>query len=293
MLRRRSRLRLAGRAVSVIAHILLSYTGPSGSGTRAYRCGHRIGIVLGQQADVVPRGHEHRHGLQPGRLGATAEAVDAQRIVHERLLAIHQGQAAGPVDVVARRVDALPFVKQTQIIEAAIVLVHAANRDLHPPFAQRQRQLGEGHDRQFDPHARRLLAQRGKRLGHAEVLVLHDLLGHADGQRPRQHAAHGVDFRPDALQRLQRVAGQIQRDPARRGQLESRRAALAQAHAQVILDLADMATDGGLGHVELLLRGGESIGLGHGTKNPQGAQMALGEFGAESMHGSVLKGVEL
>ncbi|MNV89430.1 hypothetical protein D3C71_1837210 [compost metagenome] len=114
---------------------------------------------------------------------------------------------------------------------------------------------------------------------------------HADGQRARQHAAHRVDFGPDARQRFQRVAGQFQRHLSRLGQFEARRPPVAQAHAQGFLDLAHMAADRSLGHVQLLFRRGEAVGLGNGAEDAQGAQVALGEL--RTGHGrSILKGIE-
>ncbi|MCY1368831.1 hypothetical protein D9M69_558340 [compost metagenome] len=192
---------------------------------------------------------------------------------------VYQRQSARVAHAAAGGEDPVPIDEQALVIEPAFAPVHAANGNLDPPFAQRLIQVVERHDGEFHLDVRCLFPQGRQR--HRDVAggVGDDVLDHANGQGSRQHAADRVDLGANAFQRLQRVARQFQRNLARLGQLETGRPAVAQPHAQRFLDLAHMPADGRLGHVQLLFRRGEAVGLRHGAEDAQRAQVAFGELG--------------
>ncbi len=62
-------------------------------------------------------------------------------------------------------------------------------------------------------------------------------------------------------------AGMIEEDPAGGGQFDSARAAQEKRGAHLMLEIADLAAQGGLGGVQLVLGGKlEASGLGHGDE---------------------------
>ncbi|MNG09140.1 hypothetical protein D3C84_925440 [compost metagenome] len=148
---------------------------------------------------------------------------------------------------------------QAPVQEAALDLAGSAHAEV------------DAHPRTFCPHRLERLGDTHPGLGHQ---VVHD----PDVQITAQLLVHLVDLAAKPLDGHQhRLAGPQHLPPLVR-QREAGPSALAQPHAQALLQVAHVQADGRAGNPQCALRSGKAAAFGHGLEQAQQAQIEIADL---------------
>ncbi|MCY1354371.1 hypothetical protein D9M69_407460 [compost metagenome] len=130
-----------------------------------------------------------------------------------------------------------------------------------------------------DLHVRAALLQARQRMGDAHVRQCHQVVGEADVQLATQVLVQAVDLGAEGFQRRQQLHGRLVHLAAFLGQGEAGAAALAQAQAEALFQVAHLLADRRAADAQHALRRGEAAAFHHAAEDPQQADVEVADLG--------------
>ncbi|MNZ73093.1 hypothetical protein D3C78_914940 [compost metagenome] len=150
--------------------------------------------------------------------------------------------------------------------------------DMQMTIEHAQFDLARGGHADIDAYPRAALLQCTQGMGDAHLRQGHQVVDDADVQLAAQVPVQVVDLGAEALQRRQQRLGGAVHLAALVGQGEAGAAALAQAHAQALFQVAHVQADRRAADAQGAFRGGEAAALDDGLEDAQQADFEVADL---------------
>ena len=220
------------------------------------------------------------------RLGFGGQAVAGRHGVRGEHL-VHRDIAVGALEqcVAAAAIELRVLVIQRQVLEPRQRTDQRHHADMQVAVEHAQFDLVGGGHADVDPHLRSLPLERAESVGDAHLRQGHQVVDDADVEFAAQVLVQVVDLGAEPLQRRQQGLGRAIDLAALVGQGEAGAAALAQAHAQALLQVAHVQADRRAAEAESALRGGETAALDDGLEDAQQADIEIADLAERRVAG--------